>query len=62
MDKVSVSYLFSLSRYQTKPVIKFLVGQLITMINFKIYLLSPSKAIADRGERGEDGNAKIWIS
>ena len=30
MDKVSMSYLFSFSIYQTKYVIKFLFGQLIT--------------------------------
>ena len=29
MEKVSMSYLFSFSRYQTKCVIKFLFGQLM---------------------------------
>ena len=49
--------LISLSRYQTKCVIKFLFRQLI--INFKIFLGSTSKAMADRKKRGEDENAKI---
>ena len=42
MDKASISYLFTFSRYQTKCVIKFLFK------NFKIYLQSSSIAIADR--------------
>ena len=42
MDKVSMSYLFFFSRYQTKCVIKFL---------FNIYLRSTSKAMADREKK-----------
>ena len=59
MDKVSMSYLISFSRYQTKCIIKFLFKQLM---NFKIFLESISVAMADRGKRGEDKNTKIWIS
>ena len=50
MDKVSMSYLFSFSRYQTKCVIKFLFA-VIDVINFKIYLGSSSKAMADRDKK-----------
>ena len=57
-DKVSMSYLFSFSRNQTKCVIKFLVRQLMTS-NFKIYLGSTAKAMTDREKRGEDRNTKI---
>ena len=48
-DKVSISYPFSFSRYQTKCVIKFLLRQ----------LNMSSKAMADREKRGEDENIKI---
>ena len=51
MEKVSMSYLFSLSRYQTKYVIKFLFRQLNGVINFKIYLRTTSKAMADREKK-----------
>ena len=44
MDKVSMSHLISFSRYQTKCAIKFLVDD---TINFKIYLASTSKVMAD---------------
>ena len=40
-------YLFSFPRYQTKCVIKFLFN----VINFKIYLGSTSKAMADREKK-----------
>ena len=30
--------------------------------DFKVYLQSSSKAMADREKRGEDGNTKILIS
>ena len=50
MDKVSMSYLFSFSRYQTKYVIKFLFAA-FDDINFKIYLGSSSKAMADRDKK-----------
>ena len=32
------------------------------IINFKIYLQSSSKAMADTEKRGENRNTKIWIS
>ena len=32
------------------------------IINFKIYLHSSSKAMAEKKKRGEEGNKKIWIS
>ena len=54
-------YLFSFSRYETKCVIKFLLRQfnlILTYLNFKIYVQSTFKAIADRGKRGEDRNRK----
>ena len=47
MEKVSMSYLFSFSRYQTKCCFKFLFRQ------FKIYLGSSSKAIADGEKEGK---------
>ena len=52
----STLYLFSFSRYQTECVIKAISG----VINFKIYLPSSSKPMADREKRGEDENTKIW--
>ena len=36
-----------------------LIWTIDDLINFKIYLRSTSKAMADRGKRGEDGNTKI---
>ena len=59
MDKVLMSHLISFSRYQTKCVNKFLFRQLMTS---KIFLESTSKTMVDREKRGEDENAKIWIS
>ena len=44
-----MSHLLSLSRYQTKYVIKFLFRPLMT---FKIFLKSTSKAMADREKKG----------
>ena len=32
------------------------------VINFKICLQSSSKAMADREQKGKEGNTKIWIS
>ena len=52
MDKVSVSYIFFFSRYQTRCVIKFLLKQLMTSdYNFKIYLQSTSKATTGKGKK-----------
>ena len=50
MGNVSMSYLFSFSRYQTKCVIKFLFRQLMTS-QTNIYLGSSCKAMADREKR-----------
>ena len=49
MGKVSMSYLFSFSRYQRKCIIK------IADINFMIYLRLTSKAMADRADGGGGG-------
>ena len=52
MGKCSMSHLISFSRYQTKCVIKFLFRELMTFkINFKIFLESTSRTMADRGEK-----------
>ena len=53
-----MSYLFSLSRYQTKCVIKLLFRKLNYVTNFKIYLRSSFKAMANRGKTGDDRNTK----
>ena len=53
MDEVSMSYLLSFSRYQTKCVIEFLFRQLMASQTFKIYLQSSSKAMADREKKRE---------
>ena len=50
MDKVSMSYLISFSRYQTYCVIKFLF-RVDDVINFKIFLESTSKVMADREKK-----------
>ena len=52
MDKVSMSYHVSFSRYQTKCVVKFLFRQLMTSY-FKIYIQSSCKAMAGSGENEE---------
>ena len=54
-----MSYLFFLSSYQTKRVIKFLFRQVDDIINFKIYLQAISKAMDDRKKKREDENTKI---
>ena len=54
-----MSYLFCFSKYQTKSVIKVLTETIDDVINFKVYLQSSSKAMADRKKKGEDGNTKI---
>ena len=52
MDKVSVSHLISSSRYETKCVIKFLLSiDSCDVINFKIFLGSTAKAMADREKK-----------
>ena len=52
MDKVSTSHLISFSRYQTKHVIKFLL-RAVDDINFKVFLGSTSKAMADGEKKRE---------
>ena len=38
-----------------------LLSSYFDIINFKIFLGSTSKAMADRGKKREDENTKIWI-
>ena len=52
MDKVSISDLSSFSRYQKKCVIELLFRH-DDVMNFKIYLRSSPKAMADRYKKGE---------
>ena len=59
MDKVSMSHLISFSRYQISQVLIYTVDDII---NFKIFLWSNSKAMADWEKKREDKNTKIWIS
>ena len=49
MDKVSMPYLFSFPKYQTKCVIK--CETVDDVINFKVYLGSTSKAMTDREKK-----------
>ena len=49
MDKVPLPYLFSFSKYQTKV----LISSVGNVINFKIYLRSTFKAMADREKRSK---------
>ena len=52
MDKVSLSYLFSL-RYQTKCVIKFLFRQLMTAQTLRFIFHHPlNKVMAEREKKG----------
>ena len=64
MDKVSVSHFISSSRYETKCVIKFLLSiDSCDVINFKIFLGSTAKAMADRGKkRGRQKYKNLNIS
>ena len=57
MDKVSMSYVFSFSRYQTKCVIEFLFRQLMTS-STSTFTLKDLQWPTGR-KRGEDGNTKI---
>ena len=58
MEKVSMSYLFSFSRDQTKCVIKFLVRQLMTSETLRFILDQPLKQFLTGRKREEDGNTK----
>ena len=62
MDKVSMSYLFSFSGYQTKCVIQFLFRQLMTSQALRFILNQALKQCLTGSKSGEDGNAKILIS
>ena len=62
MDKVSMSYLFSFSRYQTKCVFKFLFRQLMTSETLRFIFDHPVKQWPTGRKRGEDGTTKMWIS
>ena len=59
MDKVSMSYLISLSRYQTKCVIKSLFRQVMTSQTLRFFLNQPLKQWLTGEKRGEDKNTKI---
>ena len=56
--KVSMSYLFSFPRYQTKCVIKFLFSQLMISQTIRFMLDQPLKQWLTGRKRGEDGNKK----
>ena len=59
MDKVSMSDLFSFSRYQIKCVTGFLFRQLITSKTLRLFILDhPLKQWLTGRKRGEDGNTK----
>ena len=59
MGNVSMSYLFSFSRYQTKCVIKFLFRQLMTSQTLRFILDRAVKQWLTGKKRGKDGNTKI---
>ena len=56
--KVSMPYLFSFPRYQTKCVIKFLLRQLMMSQTIRFMLDQPLKQWLTGRKRGEDGNTK----
>ena len=62
LDKVSISYLFSFLRNETKWLIKFLIRQLMTSKTLRFIFHQPLKQWLTGRKRGEDGNTKIWIS
>ena len=62
MTKVSMSYLFSFWRRQTKCVIKFLFKQLMTSWTLRFIFKQPLRQWLTGKKRGEDGNTKIWLS
>ena len=59
MDKVSLSYLFSFLRYQTKCVIKFLFRQLMTSQTLRFIFDHPPKQWPTGRKKGEAVNTKI---
>ena len=58
MDKVSMSYLFSFSGYQTKCVIEFLFRQLMTSWTLSFIFDHHRKQWPTRIKRGKDRNTK----
>ena len=62
MDKVSMSYLFSFSGYQTKCVIEFLFRLLITSWTLRFIFNHPPKQWPTGRKRGKDRNTRNWIS
>ena len=59
MDKVSLSYLFSFLRYQTKYVIKLLFRQLMMSQTLGFIFHQPLKKWLEGRKRGEDRNTKF---
>ena len=57
--KVSISYLFSFRRYQTKCVIKFLFRQLMMSQTIRFMLDQPLKQWLTGRKRGVDRNTNI---
>ena len=60
--KVSMSYLFSFSGYQTKCVIEFLFRQLMTSWTLRFIFNHPPKQWPTGRKKGKDRYTKIWIS
>ena len=58
MDKVSMSYLFSFPRYETKCVIEPLFRQLMTSLTLRFILDHPLKQWPTGRKRGKDRNTK----
>ena len=61
-EKVSMSYLFSFSIYQTKCVTKFLFRQLMTSESLRFIFEQTLKQWLTGRKRDEEKNKKIWIS
>ena len=59
MEKVSMSYLFSFSKYKAKGVSKFLFRQLMTSSTLRFIFDHPLKQWPTEKKSGEDGNTKI---
>ena len=59
MDKVSMSYLFSFLRYQTKCVIKFLFRQLTMSQTLRFIFDQPLKQWLTGRKGGKDRHTKI---
>ena len=60
--KVSVPYLFSFSRYETKCFIEFLFKQLMMPQTLKFIFDHPLNQWMTGRKRRKNGNTKIWIS